>query len=287
MMLLLLAGVLLGLAPTVSLAEEKPAAGFDAKHRAEGEQLLGQARDWARVTYSKTGKAPESLTAGGEKMERYKGEYFNVTDKVYVVGNDGKKAAVTAEPVDKTDGFAINIFTWFDGGNEYKWYDTFDALKKAHADVEFGDDEAEEEEAGGESDAGKQWDELYKAGASWIVKMDFGMAMWQKTEVVKVDGDKATVNMAMKFKEADDWMPATESQVERPKKIDGEATTDPKYKELGKGTEKIKDWDTNWLEFEYDGVKSKIWTSTKYGQIVKMTDKDGKVTMELIELNAK
>ena len=277
--------LLLAAIPGLTLAQRVAAAGPNAEHREEGEQLLKALRDSARVYNAKHGKPPASLSDTNTAGE-LKGTYFTVNDKVCAVGEDSKKGALTAEPKDAVDGYPILVVTWATGDSEVKWYDTADARKKGHEDVKWGEDEEEDAESGDAPDASKQWDELYKAGASWVVKMDFGMAMWTKTEVVKVEDGKATIKTSTKFKETDAWPDAFESTADRPKKADPNAKPDPNYKEIAKGTEKVKDWDTNWTEFEYSGKKYKNWMSTKYGTIVKM-EMDGKVTMELIELNAK
>lgn len=142
-------------------------------------------------------------------------------------------------------------------------------------------------DSGGETaaDPQAQWDALYKEGANWTMKMDFGSAMLQKTEVVSVKDGVAKIKTSMKMGDAD-WMAPTDGEAKRPEKADPNAKPAEGYKELGKGSEKVKDWDTNWVESEMGGKKTKTWMSTKYGAVVKM-EQDGKVVMELQELNAK
>jgi hypothetical protein len=131
------------------------------------------------------------------------------------------------------------------------------------------------------ADPAAQWDALYKEGASWTYKMAGGML--QKTEVVSVADGVAKLKQSMKMGEAD-WMAPTDGEAKRPT---GEAAAPAEgYKELGKGSEKVGDWDTDWVEYEMNGKKGKSWTSTKYGCIVK-SEYDGAVSMELVELNAK
>jgi hypothetical protein len=162
----------------------------NAEHRAEGEQLLGAMRDMARVHYAKNGTAPETLTGDKgtrAKPEDLKGKHFSVTDKVYVVGEKGQKAALTAEPVKASDGYCIVIFSWANGGNDYHWYDTFEALKEAHEDVEFGGDEDNSGNAG-KDDAFA----LYrKKGTMWMTKNVIKIAgmedmiSYSKTEITE------------------------------------------------------------------------------------------------------
>lgn len=138
---------------------------------------------------------------------------------------------------------------------------------------------------GGEISAQEQWDNLYKEGASWIVKMDFGTPMWQKTEVKSVADGVAKIETSTKMSEDGEFANPAPSEVKRPAE-GGTAETPEGYKELGKGEEKVGDWDCTWVESESNGTKTKTWMSKKYGAVVKM-EQGGKVTMELVELNAK
>ncbi|MCC6151935.1 MAG: hypothetical protein IT461_16925 [Planctomycetes bacterium] len=133
------------------------------------------------------------------------------------------------------------------------------------------------------ADVEAQWKALYKAGASWVMRMNYGMEMWQKTEVISVDGTKARVKVSTKMKAEDEFANAMESDVEYKAQAAGAGEPDPKYKELAKGQEKVREWDTDWLESEYDGAKTKMWTTSKFGNwlIVKMETAQG--SMELLE----
>ncbi|KAA0217760.1 hypothetical protein EDM80_02710 [bacterium] len=137
---------------------------------------------------------------------------------------------------------------------------------------------------GGEAakaDPEAQWKALYKKGATWVMHMNMGMEMWQKTEVLSVDGNKAKIKTSMKMKKDEEFANPTESEVEFKKPEGGEAKPDPKYKKLGEGKDKVAGLDCTWIESEYDGKKSKNWTSDKFGLVAKMESDAGK--MELVE----
>ena len=101
---------------------------------AEGEQLLGAARDFCRVEYSKTEKLPKNLGDGLKDStveEEFGGTYFNVRDAVYN-DPDKKRGAVVADPVeDESLGYGALYFNYGDRTTDIKWYDTKDALDKA------------------------------------------------------------------------------------------------------------------------------------------------------------
>jgi hypothetical protein len=104
-----------------------------------------------------------------------------------------------------------------------------------------------------------------------------------KTEVVSVKDGVAKVKTSMKIGDGD-WMTPSEQEHKRPKAETGDM---PKgYKEVGKGEEKIGDWECEWIEYEMNGQKGKTWISKKYGCIVK-SEYDGMVGMELTELHPK
>jgi hypothetical protein len=141
---------------------------------------------------------------------------------------------------------------------------------------------------GGEAaaDPQAQWDALYKPGANWTYKMTGDML--QKTEVGEVTDGVAKTKVSMKMGDGE-WMAPTDGEAKRPEPVKA-TDPDPKWKELGKGKENVKvggtEFETAWIEGEYDGKKSKNWTSTQYGIVVK-SEYEGAVTMELVELNAK
>lgn len=149
-------------------------------------------------------------------------------------------------------------------------------------------------ETGGETPAAgltpqQQWDNLYKEGASWVYAMSGG-TMWQKTEVKSVKDGVATLEQSTKMTKDGEFANPMPGESKRPAESTETPKADDKWKELGKGDETIKvggtDVETSWVEGEYDGNKSKTWTSKKYGCIVK-SEAGGAVSMELVELNAK
>lgn len=130
------------------------------------------------------------------------------------------------------------------------------------------------------ADAEAQWKALYKPGAWWITKMNMGMEMWTKTEVISVDGTKARIRTSSKMKADDEFANGMESDVEFKAPAAG-GEPDPKWKELGKGEETVNGIECMWVEGEYDGAKSKVWTAKRTGLVIKMTNAQG--SMEVTE----
>jgi hypothetical protein len=270
-------------------AEDKPVpakAVPNADHRREGDQLLRAARDVSRVQYSKTGTAPDKVTDAGVEIDDFTGKHFSVTDKVYVVGDKGKKAALTAEPVEASDGFAILIFEWASGNSDIKWYDTFDALKEAHDDVEFDDDEAEDPD-GDEADADAF--SLYKKkGTTWTTKhvtkiagMD-DMVSYAKNEVTEVTKKSAKMKMWMLDKDKKP-MAGMEAGTEYEVKFAvADVEPDPDAPKIEVTEETIKVEAGEFECFVTDANGTKVWSSKKHpGLLVKLTHASG--SAELVE----
>ncbi|MCA8911452.1 MAG: hypothetical protein KDB82_07090 [Planctomycetes bacterium] len=99
--------------------------------RAEGEQLLGAARDYSRVENAKNGTPPKKLSDGVE-LDTFEGMYFRVRDKVYKKP-DANRGAIVAEPVDEKSnlGWGVIYFDYESGKSDFKWFDTKDALDEA------------------------------------------------------------------------------------------------------------------------------------------------------------
>jgi hypothetical protein len=131
------------------------------------------------------------------------------------------------------------------------------------------------------ADAEAQWKALYKPGAVWVMRMNYGSDMWSRTEVVSVEGNKAKIKTSMKMSAEAEYMAPNESEVGFTAP-DGTAVPNDKWKETGKGTETIMGLECDWIEGEYEGKHTKTWMSKKYGNVVKM-EMEHKVTMELIE----
>lgn len=105
----------------------------DAK-RSEAEQLLGSARDQARVEYAKTGAAPKALTdsMSEEDFEAYfTGVYFKLRARIYKKP-DMERGAIVAEPVDDESlGYGVLYFNYAEGGGDFEWYDSEEDLEEA------------------------------------------------------------------------------------------------------------------------------------------------------------
>ena len=88
--------------------------------RAEGEQLLGSARDFCRVEYSKTSTPPTSLAAAGTGA--FVGKYFQVTGAPGA-GSGSFDASLSATPVaaGSSDGTGTMFFIWASGNSSISW----------------------------------------------------------------------------------------------------------------------------------------------------------------------
>ncbi|MCC6148973.1 MAG: zinc ribbon domain-containing protein, partial [Planctomycetes bacterium] len=125
-----------------------------------------------------------------------------------------------------------------------------------------------------------QWQALYKPGTVWVMRLNFGGESWQKTEVLWIDGRKARVRFSVKLRSDEMFTNPTESDVEY---TAPPGKPDPRYKELDRGKGRIRNWDTDWVESEYDGRKSKVWTMTRFGYWLTVRLETTQGTMELIE----
>lgn len=83
--------------------------------RAEGEQLLGSARDWARVEYSKAGVVPGAPVAGS-----FTGKYYAVT-AAPGAGAAPYDATMVANPTSASDGIGTMHFAWASGQSSIAW----------------------------------------------------------------------------------------------------------------------------------------------------------------------
>ena len=86
--------------------------------RAEGEQLLYGARDFARVEFSKMGKNPGSFSSAGSPND-FDGKYYSVDDRIQDLSRE--KARITATPTTASDGKGTLDFPWASGGGRVKW----------------------------------------------------------------------------------------------------------------------------------------------------------------------
>lgn len=87
--------------------------------RAEGEQLLGSQRDWARVEYSRTGNDTGIVAKhGGLIASQWTGKYF--TAQALVVGAS-PKATVKYNGTATSDGTGEMTFAWQSGLGAITW----------------------------------------------------------------------------------------------------------------------------------------------------------------------
>ncbi len=95
----------------------------------EGEILLGSARDWSRVQYSKTGKAPAKL----EDPEHFEGKYYSVQEEIHVI--DDARAALVAQPRQTSGRWLLIQFKWASGDTTIIQYANKAELDKALSDL--------------------------------------------------------------------------------------------------------------------------------------------------------
>lgn len=131
------------------------------------------------------------------------------------------------------------------------------------------------------ADPEAQWKAQYKKGAEWVVHMNYGTDMWQKTEVIEVNFPKAKIKTSTKMTKDGNFENPTESEAEY-KKPEGDGKMPEGTKMLGEGDEKVGDWDCHWTETETGGKKSKVWMVKKYASVIAKMEADGKVTMDLV-----
>lgn len=86
--------------------------------RAEGTQLLGAARDYCRVEYSKNGTAPATMAGAGAGA--FVGEYYGIASTVVpgaaTVNTPGGTVVATA--VTASDGNGTIDFAWGSGASD-------------------------------------------------------------------------------------------------------------------------------------------------------------------------
>ena len=90
--------------------------------RAEGEQLMGMARDFTRVAYSKTGDANQAFQIFEVDRSKglFDGTYFNVDSVGHSTGAfDARVTCVPTQSV--SDGHGSMEFRWTDGSNQIRW----------------------------------------------------------------------------------------------------------------------------------------------------------------------
>jgi hypothetical protein len=98
----------------------------------EGEQLLGFARDFCRVEYSKTGSADRVTKGFNEEVGDgvFKGEYYDVNDYIKELAGSDYDAAVVAEPLEEGQPWLLMTFKWASGKSSIEWFEDRDALNE-------------------------------------------------------------------------------------------------------------------------------------------------------------
>jgi hypothetical protein len=102
--------------------------------RAEGEQLMGSARNQARVEFARKGTAPKALTDSISEEEfegLFTGRYFKLRASIYKKP-DMERGAIVAEPVDDESlGYGALYFNYWDGDSDIEWYESQEDLEEA------------------------------------------------------------------------------------------------------------------------------------------------------------
>lgn len=100
--------------------------------RSEGEQILGSARDMARVYYAKHGAAPAKVEDCGMTLDELKGRYFQLRNTIHKKP-DEERGGIVAEPVEGAGdlGFAFLTFDYARPNPKITWYETEEELNAA------------------------------------------------------------------------------------------------------------------------------------------------------------
>ena len=103
---------------------------------AEGEQLLGSARDYSRVEYSKTGavdavaeKFPEFVEGGD-----FEGKFYHVKVLHADMENCSYDAAIETHPQTDGEAWGLMLFHWASGRSKVEWFES-----KAEMDARISD----------------------------------------------------------------------------------------------------------------------------------------------------
>jgi hypothetical protein len=101
----------------------------------EGKQLLGSARDFCRVEYSKTGEQDQVSSPFKKEVgsETFKGKFYEVDRYIADLPNSSYDAAVIATPVEDSDPYLVMTFEWMSGKSDIQQFTDKAALDKAIA----------------------------------------------------------------------------------------------------------------------------------------------------------
>lgn len=87
--------------------------------RAEGQHLMGTARDTLRVHFGKTGERPKRLS-DVLHLEDFRGDYYVVDDELIEISDES--ATISCTPlVDPKDGRGFLQFEWKNGNASVRW----------------------------------------------------------------------------------------------------------------------------------------------------------------------
>lgn len=107
--------------------------GTDPQAIKEGEQLLGSARDFSRVQYSKTGRSPGNIYDFTDE-DTFTGANYLVQGTIHdlsVGGDQRYDVAIVAEPVGGDGTWLTMRFRWASGENKIEQHEDEEAVKAA------------------------------------------------------------------------------------------------------------------------------------------------------------
>ncbi|MCA8914769.1 MAG: hypothetical protein KDB90_05095 [Planctomycetes bacterium] len=112
----------------------------DSVKRSEGEQLLGAARDFCRVEYSKTGDKSAVGKPFATEVENGTFDGVNFGVRTYHAGLEGSEfdAALEVHPLDGDSGYGLMTFKWASGESEIEWFETKSELDERLTELKDG-----------------------------------------------------------------------------------------------------------------------------------------------------
>ena len=93
-------------------------SGRDAR-RAEGEHLMGAARDACRTAYVKHGKVEDARAALRDQLQDFEGKYYSVAGELEIL--DQERARVKAMPHGADQPIGYMEFDWSTGESNIAW----------------------------------------------------------------------------------------------------------------------------------------------------------------------
>ena len=97
--------------------------GHHDSRRSEGEQLMGSARDFVRVEYSKHGKAEATREPFRKAVEsgKFTGKYFSISPDLRFQLNTATLQTAPGEDYNSADGTGYITFEWALGKSAIDW----------------------------------------------------------------------------------------------------------------------------------------------------------------------